>query len=249
MIRILRFCTVLLFALAAAFAHADARVFDLNTPNPQTVVDALQARYGDSIQAELVQQRLVVIGERRKLEEVGALLAQLDPAPARLRLQLRAQPPAGDPGVITYSSSTDGYTIDTVEGAFVGLRHETLAQQIGSDARGWVITIENEPVEISDLTLQITLRDKRSALIVVSYTREENGRRRVFGNTVAGELGSWIALLPETSVAQQQQASTPHGGGTVTISSGAKRGSQLYLRIDKIFSQDAAPNNSAMKAR
>jgi hypothetical protein len=44
----------------------------------------------------------------------------------------------------------------------------------------------------------------------------------VFGNTVSGDLGRWIPLLP-----QSEQVTDG------TISSGPKRGSQLFVQIQK----------------
>src|SRR5690606_2503485 len=231
--RILQLALCGLLLVSSAAVLADARVFNLNTPNTQTVIDALQSKYGDAIQVELVQQKLVVVGDSRTLAEVGGTLARIDPAPAPLRLQLRAQPPLRDDGkVITYSAKAEGYSLDTVEGTFVVLRHDQLAQQIGEAGRdgrhGWTVSIHDTPAQIDELTLQITLRDKRSAMIVVSYTRLENQQRRVYGNTLVGELGTWIALLPQPQVAEG------------VVSSGPAPSSQLYLRVDKAFPKASA---------
>lgn len=55
-------------------ALADARVFELTTPNPQEVVNTLQRTYGDKIRVDLVQQRLVVVGSKQQLDEIGGVL-------------------------------------------------------------------------------------------------------------------------------------------------------------------------------
>jgi hypothetical protein len=229
MTKALRLCLAVSLSILMNFTWADARVFNLNNPNTQRVLDAVQARYGDKLQADIVQEKLVVVGTPQQLNEIGSLLAKVDPAPAYLRLHLREQPPEDNQtNVITYSSNTEGYTLDTIEGAFVALDYDQIAQQIGStgsdhNGEGWWVTIDNAPTEIRALTLQIRLQNKRNAIVTVSYTNQENQERRVYANTVGGYLGAWIPLLPKAE---------PDTAGT--ISSGAKRGQQLYLRIDKI---------------
>lgn len=243
MIKIMRVCIAVLLSMLVNAARADSYVFNLYSPDAQQVLDALHAKYGDKLQAELVQGKLVVVGSKQQLNEVNSLLKQIDPAPARLRLQLREQPPNSErSSVITYSSDTSGYTVDTVEGALVSIDHSVFSQQVvgaGGDISGisngnrssnsntgsggsWWVVINNTPTEIRSLTLQIRLQNNRSVTVLVSYAREENQERRVYGNTVGGDLGSWIPLLPQ---------STPSEDGT--ISSGPKPGNQLYLRIDK----------------
>jgi len=209
-------------------------VFELTTPNPQEVVDTLQRTYGDKIRVDLVQQRLVVVGSKQQLDEIGAVLVKLDPTPAALRLTIREQPPADEvPGTITYSTENNGYTIDTVEGALVALDYSQLSQRIsgfgaGTSYRGWLIDIEEKPTLLQSITLQVRA-PSRKAIITVGYTKEENQQRRVFGNTVAGDIGSWIPLLPESEV--------PADG---TITSGSKRGNQLYVRVQKNYNKAKA---------
>lgn len=213
-------------------ALADARVFELTTPNPQEVVNTLQRTYGDKIRVDLVQQRLVVVGSKQQLDEIGGVLLKLDPAPAALRLTIREQPPADEtPGTITYSTTNNGYTIDTVEGALVALDYSQLSQRIsgfgaGASYRGWLIDIEEKPTLLQSITLQVRAPSGRKAVVTVGYTKEENQQRRVFGNTVSGDLGSWLPLLPEAEV--------PADG---TITSGPKRGNQLYVRVQKNYSK------------
>jgi hypothetical protein len=228
MINLLRACLVVIFSAVMSPAWSDARVFTLNNPDTQQVLQSLQARYGDNLHAELVQEKLVVIGSKQQLDEVGSVLTRIDPARLALRLHLREQPPEDESAnVITYSTDNSGYTIDTIEGAFVALDYSQIAQQIGSaasDGGGWWVTIENTPVAVRALTLQIRVQNKRNAIVVVSYAKEDDQQRQVFGNTVSGFLGTWIPLLPRRE---------PDAPGS--ISSGAKPGSQLYLRIDKIL--------------
>jgi hypothetical protein len=230
--KLMRIIFSLLLITHIGTALADARVFELTTPNPQEVVDTLRQTYGDKIRVDLVQQRLVVVGSKQQLDEIGAVLVKLDPTPAALRLTIREQPPADEtPGTITYSTTTNnGYTIDTVEGALVALDYSQLSQRVsgfgaGAPYRGWLIDIEEKPTLLQSITLQVRA-PSRKAIITVGYTKEENQQRRVFGNTVAGDLGSWIPLLPQQEV--------PADG---TITSGPKRGNQLYVRVQKNYSK------------
>lgn len=225
-----------------SIALADARVFELTTPNPQEVVDTLQRTYGDKIRVDLVQQRLVVVGSKQQLDEIGAVLVKLDPTPAALRLTIREQAPVDEaPGTITYSTADRGYTIDTVEGALVVLDYSQLSQRIsgfgdGTSYRGWLIDIEEKPTLLQSITLQVRAPSNRKAIITVGYTKEENQQRRVFGNTVAGEIGSWIPLLPQQEV-PEHEVPGPEAPADGTITSGAKRGSQLYVRVQKNYSK------------
>jgi hypothetical protein len=240
--KLMRIIFSLLLITHIGTALADARVFELTTPNPQEVVDTLRQTYGDKIRVDLVQQRLVVVGSKQQLDEIGAVLVKLDPTPAALRLTIREQPPADEtPGTITYSTTTNnGYTIDTVEGALVALDYSQLSQRVsgfgaGAPYRGWLIDIEEKPTLLQSITLQVRA-PSRKAIITVGYTKEENQQRRVFGNTVAGDLGSWIPLLPQQEVPQQgaPEQEVPADG---TITSGPKRGNQLYVRVQKNYSK------------
>jgi len=225
LLRTLLSITLLVVAIGAV---ADARVFELTNPHPEEVLAALQKTYGDKVHADLVQQRLVVVGSKQQLDEISALLMKLDPAPLALRLIIREQPPSDEaPGTITYSSNNSGYTIDTVEGALIALDYREFAQQIAGAGTndnngGWWVVIENSPTQVQSLTLQVRVMNGRTALMLVSYAKEENQQRRVFGNTVSGDLGRWIPLLP-----QSEQVADD------TISSGPKRGSQLFVQIQK----------------
>jgi hypothetical protein len=228
MTMLLRVALLLWFALAVPTALAEARVFNLVTPNPDKVVEGVRALYGDKLQVDLVQQRLVVIGTPQQLNEVGTLLAQLDRAPVPLRLMVREQPPAADDATgTTYSTERGSFSVDTVEQARVVLDYSEITQRPAGN--GWAVYIEDVPVEFSSLMLQLQLRGSNSVEVQVSYSRLLNQQRKVYGNTVVGELGTWIPLLPR-----------PHPeAADGTISSGAKPGSQLYVRVDKIKSAPA----------
>jgi antitoxin component of MazEF toxin-antitoxin module len=153
----------LLLALSAGQAHAEARVFDLVTPNPDEIVRMLQTTYGDKVRVDIVQQRLVVVGSTRQLDEIATLLAKIDRPPAALRLTLRETPPPTTEreGTVVYSSGDDGRVIDTVEGAMVAVDYQKIVQQPTSN--GWLVAIENQPVTVSSLTVQVQLQSSRTA--------------------------------------------------------------------------------------
>jgi hypothetical protein len=214
----------LLLSLSPGQAFAEAQVFDLTNPNPDEIVRVLQTTYGDKVRIDVIQQRLVVVGSRKQLDEIAALLAKLDRPPAPLRLTLRETPPqtAEHEGTVVYSSGDDGRVIDTVEGALVGIDYQQVVQQPSSN--GWLVAIENQPQTVTSLTLQIQLQNTRTAQVLVSFADERNQQRRVFANTLTGEIGAWIPLLP-------QKAGQIEGPGT--YSTGPKRGEQVYLRVER----------------
>lgn len=218
------FLLALFLALPADQASAEARVFDLNTPRPEEILQMLQTTYGDKVRADLVQQRLVVVGSKKQLDEISELLNRLDRAPMGLRLTLRDSPPptVEREGTIVYSAGDDGRIIDTVEGALVAIDYQQVVQQ--PVASGWFIAIDNQVQTVSSLTLQIKMQNSRVAQALVSFADERNQQRRVYSNTVNAEIGVWTPLLP-------QQAGQMEGKGV--YSSGTKKGEQLYLRIEK----------------
>ena len=253
----LRAALTLWLCVLSIVAAAEVRVFNLSNPDTEGVLHVLQTTYGDKVRVDLIQQRLVVVGSAKQLDEIGALLAKIDRPPSPLHLTLREQPPptSEQGGVIVYSSGDDGYTVDTVEGALVALEYQQVVQQptlggivpqagatqpanIAQSTTNsatqnsttqnyngnWLVQIDDKLEQISSLTLQIQLQNSRTAQILVSFSREENQQRRVFGTTLIGEVGAWIPLLPQ-STAQLE--------GRGVISSGPKRGEQLYLRIEK----------------
>lgn len=208
----------LLINISTCFA--DSRVFNLVNPHPEEVLASIQKTYGDKVRADLVQGRLLVVGTTQQLDEIATLLVKLDPAPRALRLTLSEQPPTdSNSNTVTYSTNKNDYTIDTVEGAFVTVDYQKVAQQPRSN--GWSISIENQPTKIDALTLRINIEGGRRAIVVVSYTKQENQERRIFGNTVVGDLGAWIPLLPNRNTSSDG-----------TISSGPKAGEQLYLLVE-----------------
>lgn len=216
-----RFFLALFFLTVIGNCFADSRVFTLVNPNPEEVLTSLQKTYGDKIHADIVQGRLLVVGTPQQLDEIGSLLVKLDPAPRAIRLTFSEQPPSdNDTNTITYSTNKSDYTVDTVEGAFVTIDYQKISQQPKSN--GWWISIENKPVQFSALLLRVQIEGGRRAIVLVNYSKEENQQRRVFGNTVIGDLGAWIPLLPRPA--------TPNDG---TITSGPKSGEQLYLRVER----------------
>jgi len=227
--RFLRVFCVFWLCLVPPLAGADSKVFPVNNARPEEVLQTLRSLYGDKARVDIIQQRLVVVGSSATIAEISQLLAQLDRPPQALRLTLREQPPADSTAnAVTYSSSDNGgLTIDTVAGALVNLERAQLAQQPTSN--GWMIAIDNVPTEFSSIMLQVQLQGQRNAQVLVSYAKEQNQRRRVFGNTISGELGTWLPLLPRTGDPEDQESA-----GSVTYSTGPKPGSQLYLRIDPL---------------
>jgi hypothetical protein len=219
--RYLRGALALLLVFASLAARADARVFELVTPQPEQLLASLRSLYGDSIRADLIQQRLVVVGSQQQLDDIDKLLRQLDRAPAAQQLTLSRQAPASaDSGSVTYSTAAHSYRIDTVEGAPVTLEYSKIAQQPAGN--GWWVSIANVPTAVQNIVLQVHLQGARGVLVTTSFTREENQRRRVYTATREGALDSWLPLLP-----------APAAAGKDTLSTPAKAGSQLYLRVTK----------------
>ena len=214
----------LILPLASGQSFAEARVFDLTTPRPEEVLQVVQTTYGDKVRAELIQSRLVVVGSKKQLDEIATLLEKLDRPPAALRLTLRETPPptSEHDGTVVYSSGDDGRIIDTVEGALVAIDYQQVVQQPSSN--GWLVAIENQRLTVHSLTLQIELQSSRTAQVLVSFADERNQQRRVFGNTLTGEIGAWIPLLPR-KVGQLE--------GAGVYSTGPKRGEQVYLRVER----------------
>jgi hypothetical protein len=214
----------LLLLLSTGQALAEARVFDLTTPRPDEIVRMLQTTYGDKVRVDVIQQRLVVVGSRKQLDEIATLLEKLDRPPAALRLTLRETPPpvVEREGTVVYSSGDDGRIIDTVEGAMVGIDYQQIVQQPASN--GWLIAIENQPLTVSSLTLQVQLQNSRTAQVLVTFADERNQERRVFSSTLTGQIGEWIPVLP-------RKAGQLEGPGV--YSTGPKRGEQVYLRVER----------------
>lgn len=223
------FLAVFFITTFSLFSQADSRVFTLVNPDTDAVLQALQKTYGDKVHADVVQGRLLVVGSKQQLDEVAALLIKLDPAPRPLRLTLSEQAPDDNNAdstntysTNTYSTNKGNYTIDTIEGAFVTVDYQKIVQQPASN--GWWITVNNEATQFNTLTLKVIIEGGRRAIVLVNYTKQEDQERRIFGNTATGDLGTWIPLLPRAADNDKN-----------TISSGAKTGEQLYLRVAKIL--------------
>ena len=233
---------LLLFTLtlgAIPSTRADAQVFALQSANPEQVLETLRTALGNRARVDLVQQKLVVVGDSETLAEAKSLLAQIDRLPANLRLTLTENPPSrseDEEGVIRYSVDKNSQSLETVEGAQVSLDYSKFHQQPQSD--GWLFTINETPVAVRQMEMSVRLIAKRTARITMAYTRYENQERKVYGRIVTGELGHWIPLLPQ--LLPQGSVSIESEGTTYT--SGNKPGEQLYLRIDRVFpSRSVAP--------
>lgn len=216
-----RFFLALFFLTVVCNCFADSRVFTLVNPHPEEVLQSLQKTYGDKIQADLVQGRLLVVATTQQLDEIAALLVKLDPAPRPIRITISEHPLIdSDSGAKTYSTDKGAYTIDTVEGAFVTIDYQKIVQRPQSN--GWLITIDDKPTQVSALLLRVQIEGGRRAIILVNYSREENQQRRVFGNTVVADVGAWVPLLPSRDTVDDG-----------TISTGSKDGEQLYVKVER----------------
>lgn len=216
--------------LCIGFARADVEVFTLRAANPDEAVAALRAALGDRAQIEVVQQKVVVVGEPKTLQEAASVLRKVDKLPANLRLTLTENPPTEsvDPnsGMLVYTTDRNSQVVDTLEGAMLSLDYTKFHQTVASD--GWVVSIENEPVSVQQMQMQVRLAGARSAEIMLTYVRYVNQERKVYGRVLAGEMGTWIPLLPE-------RAQAGSDSNSVQYSSGPKAGEQLYLKIEKVL--------------
>lgn len=218
----LRSALLALLCLVALSAAADVRVFEVNTPEPQQLLSHLQALYGDRIHAELVRERLVVSANKQELDEIERLLQRVDRAPSPLRLTLSEELPIeSSSGTINYHTAGRTFQVDTVEGAQVALEYDKIVQQPRSN--GWWVSVEDKPVRVKSMLLQVQLQGQRAVLVRISYSRQQNQRRRVYTNTLSGDLNTWLPLLPRPA---------PVAPGTITTP--PKAGSQLYLRVEKL---------------
>jgi hypothetical protein len=219
----------LCFAIASP-AWAGAEVFPVQSSYPEEVAEALHAALGERAQVSVVQQKLVVVGDDKTIAEARALLRQIDRLPANLRLTLSERPPQenidADSGVITYQVDKGTQMLETVEGARVSLEFSKFHQQPVAD--GWMLAINEQPVAVQQLEMNVRLIGARTLKVMLSFVRHENQQRKVYGRIVTGELGEWIPLLPQSSVSISE-------GDGVEYSSGAKPGEQLYLYVEKVF--------------
>jgi hypothetical protein len=206
---------------------AESRVFTLISVQPQQVQETVHALYGDQVRAEVINQRLVVVGGAKQIAEIGELVAQLDRAPARLRLALSEDPPIEEITGTVYRSGAPEHRIDTVEGALVEIEATQLAQRASGD--GWWITIEDVPTRVEAITLQVRLQERDTLLVIYSVTRHRDGERRVYGNQLVGDLGRWMALLPRIDTGAVSNAA-----GTVYSTAPQGNRAQLYLKVERV---------------
>jgi len=222
------FLTLCFATLFAGTASADVEVFPIRSINPQQVLETVRTELGDRAQVDLVQQKLVVVGDAKALSDTTMLLRKIDRLPANLRLTLTEIPAntTQDGNTTTYSADKNSQIMDTVEGAQLSLDYTKFHQQV--ETNGWMFSINDVPVAVRQLELRVTLLNAHTAQIVMTYVRYENQERKVFGRIVAGELGSWIPLLPESA--------TPTNNEKVTeYTSGQKPGEQLYVKVEKVL--------------
>jgi len=221
----LALCFAILFA---GTASADVEVFPVRSINPQQILETVRAELGDRAQVDLVQQKLVVVGDAKALSDTTMLLRKIDRLPANLRLTLTEIPANAtqDGNTTTYSADKNSQIMDTVEGAQLSLDYTKFHQEV--ETNGWMFSINEVPVAVRQLELRVTLLNAHTAQIVMTYVRYENQERKVFGRIVAGELGSWIPLLPESVAPTNNEKVTEY-------TSGQKPGEQLYVKVEKVL--------------
>lgn len=216
-------CLAAVLAVSSRPATAATAVFELKSAFPDEVTEAIRAVHGDAVRVEWVRQRLVAVGSERDLDAVAELLEQIDLPPRPLRLTLAtSRPPAAAGSGTTYAAGDPRVALDTVEGALVAIAETQLAQ-LGT-ADGWLVDIDETPVAIRSLTLQVRRIDADQVAVLVSFARQTDGHRQIFGNERLGRLGEWLPLLPRSD------ASTHPSAGR-SFHSGAAR-DQLWVRID-----------------
>lgn len=212
--------------LGSDVVHADSEVFELRAAKPAEVLATVRSLYGDQLRAELINQRLVVVGSKRQLGEVKQLIEQLDRLPAPLRLSLSETPPVDEIAGFAVHSTATLQQIDTVEGANVTVEASRFGER--ATAAGWWVAIEEVPVQIDHLMLRVDPDGRGGLQVTYSFMRHENGQRRVFGNRVRGTEGVWMPLLPRVEAATSQTGSEVYS----TAPSGPR--AQLYLRVEKL---------------
>ena len=84
--------------LLASNTRADIHAFSLRESSQKKVIDLLHANYGNQIKVDLVQGKLVVVGNKQQIDEINKLLTDLDSALTQpsLHLQLRENPPQSE---------------------------------------------------------------------------------------------------------------------------------------------------------
>ncbi len=217
---------LLLLVLCATPARADSQVFELKIADPNTVLTTIRNLYGDEVRAELIRQRLVVVGSARQIDEITRLIEQVDQPPVALRLSLSETPPAEAAAGSIVRTTATVQQLETTEGANIAIDRRRFGERAA--AAGWWVEIEQVPVQIDSLMLRVD-RDGRGGLLVTySFTRHEDGQRLVYGNRVRGSEGSWMPLLPRPETAP---ATT---NGKVYSTAQAGQQAQLYLKVDRL---------------
>jgi hypothetical protein len=222
-------------SLACGSVLAEVEVFPLRGSNPQQTLETVRAALGDRAQVDMVQQRLVVVGDQKALSDAASLLRKIDRLPANLRLTITEIPPSEshDPntGMLVYTTDKNSQVIDTVEGAQISVSYEKFHQTVATD--GWMFTVNNEPTAVQQLEMRARVVAAHTVEIVMSFTRYENQQRKVYGRVVAGEMGKWIPLLPQRG--NDAEPNDAEANNVVSYSSGAKPGEQLYLKVEKVL--------------
>lgn len=226
MLRILISSLLLLFALGSPVARADSQVFELQVAKPEEVLATIRSLYGDELRAEVIRQRLLVVGNAKQIAEVAQLIEQVDQPPAPLRLTLSESPPVDEVAGFTVHSTAQMQQLDTLEGASVAIEKTLFGER--ATAAGWWVQIEQVPVEIDSLMLRVDPDGRGGWVVSYSFVRHENSERRVYGNRLRGTEGAWIPLLPRLDVAKEKE------GSTVYSSAQAGQRAQLYLKVEKL---------------
>lgn len=220
-----RFCIILAALLLPHGALAASQVYQLRGGNSGEVVAALRGLHGDAVRIEQVNDRLLLVGPAERLEQIVTLLAEIDRPPLPLRLTLSTTPPP-PPGATVYATSDpDSYQIETIEQALVAIDHQRLAQR-ASSSDGWLVTIEEQPVEVRSLMLQIRRVGADGIEVLTSFAQRDGDQRRVLGNHRAGRFGEWLPLLPTPATAAATE------GNRYTSAHRA----QLWLRVEPLDS-------------
>ncbi len=219
---------VMLSLCGATSTHADSQVFELHGANPDEVLTTVRDLYGDQLRADVIQQRLVVVGSAKQIDEVRQLIAQLDRVPAALRLTLSETPPVDEVTGFTVHTTARMQTIDTTEEASVVIEKSRFGER--ATTAGWVVEVEQVPVEVESLMLRVDADGRGGLLVSYSFVRYENGERRVYGNRVRGKAGDWLALLPRVDQPAAKK------GSKVYSSAQAGQRAQLYLKVERLDS-------------
>jgi hypothetical protein len=214
-----------LLLLLAVTASAASRVFSPVAVDAREVAETVRALYGDQVRAEVINQRLVVLADAKQMAEIAELIAELERAPAPLRLTLSEAPPVDEISGTVYRSGGTEYRIDTVEGALVELEASRLGERAATD--GWTAMVEEVPVRIDALVLNLRLH-RDQVLATYSFTRKEQDERRVYGNRRVGALGQWMPLLPRIDITHDDSRNR------YSTDQLAGRRAQLYIKVERI---------------